>query len=125
MILYKTITMPKSSKRKPSIQRDSAGNPFKKKNIEHIKRARYKQMMRVERIYAACDSLTAAEVDVAIKAGKGYMLEYISTILDENGVPVSGDSESIRICNGDIDLLKSVYVEKRRSEDATKEKAIA
>jgi hypothetical protein len=79
----------------------------------------YKQFMRTQLIHNACESLTAEEVKEAMV--KGYELKYISTQLDENGVPIEGETKSIKISNIDILRLRPIYDSKLKQESINKE----
>ena len=119
--------MPKSKSRrkggvsKKYVQRDSAGNPVRAKDNKHIRNISVKQIMRMQTLNSACESLTSAEVQTAIDAGKGYELSYVSTVLDDGGVPISGDTLTIRLANIDIDRLKSILKHKGAAEETVKE----
>lgn len=76
----------------------------------------YKQYMRTQLIHNACESLTAEEVKDAMV--KGYELNYISTTLDDNGVPVDGETKTIKISNIDILRLQPIYEAKIRQEES-------
>tara|TARA_R110000765_G_scaffold26628_3_gene64899 strand:- start:3044 stop:3421 length:378 start_codon:yes stop_codon:yes gene_type:complete len=114
--------MPKSkSKRKNGklnkyVQRDYAGNPVRARDESHHKDVRIRQMMRMQTLTNACESLTSAEVQLAIEAGKGHEMSYISTTLDDNGVPIDGDTKLITLANLDVNRLQSILAHKESIE---------
>lgn len=103
---------------KKYVQKDRAGHviSLSKDNSKLVNNIKFKKMMRTQMLSQACESLTADEVQAQIDKGKGNELSYISTKLDENGVPVSGETKSVVISNSDIERLKSIYRYKVRSE---------
>ena len=118
--------MPKSSNKrknvkvKKSVQRDGAGNPIRARDNVPIREIRIKQMMRMQLLNSACESLTSTEVQMAIDAGKGHAMTYVSTELDKNGVPTSGETKSISLANVDVTRLKSIFTQKEASEQELK-----
>lgn len=108
----------KNGKIKKSVQKDRAGHviSLSKNNSKLVNNIKFKKMMRTQMLNQACESLTADEVQAQIDKGKGNELSYISTKLDENGVPVSGETKRILISNSDIERLESIYRYKVRSE---------
>jgi len=83
----------------------------KKKESE----TRYKQMMRTQLFHQACESLTTEEVKSAMV--NGATLKYIHTILDENGVPVDGETKELKVSNLDIKRLESILRYKESREE--------
>jgi len=102
---------------KKYVQKDRAGHPISLSNSSKlVKNIKFKKMMRTQMLNQACESLTADEVQTQIDKGKGCELSYIATKLDENEVPVSGETKTISISNSDIERLKSIYRYKIRIE---------
>jgi hypothetical protein len=112
--------MPKSKhrkNRKKYVERDASGKP----------KGTYKQQMGVKNLQMirsllfnnACESLTATEVKEAMSVGKD--LTYISTTLDENGVPVEGGTETIKVTSADIKRLERIHTYKVDAEQQLKE----
>ena len=104
----KSSTKRKNGRNKKSVQRDSAGNAINSKNTKQVQRIRMKQMFRMQLLHNACQSLTACEVKTAIDKGRGYKMSYVSTKLDDNGVPVDGITKEIVLSNIDIKRLESI-----------------
>lgn len=113
----------KNGRVKKYVQKDAAGFPVKARNKRHIREARFKQMMRVQLLHTACQSLTSSEVKMAMDKGKGHEMSYVSTKLDENGVPTSGETKTIKLSKIDIDRLESIYQSKLASEEQMKHNA--
>jgi hypothetical protein len=84
---------------------------------------RYRQMMRTQLLNVACQSLTAAEVQSAIEKGVNHSLSYVSTKLDENGVPVDGETKQIKLSNIDLRRLEMIKRNKESNESFMKENA--
>ena len=74
----------------------------------------YKRMMRTQTIHNACASLTVEEVKEAMVVG--YNLKYVTTTLDENGVPIDAGIEELKISNIDIRRLESILRHKEAEE---------
>jgi hypothetical protein len=116
--------MPKSrnkranGKVKSYVQKDPSGNPIRKRDKKPLKDIRIKQMMRTQMLNQACESLTSAEVKLAIEKGKGHTLSYITTVLDGAGVPVDGETKTLTLASLDIARLDSILKYKERSEKA-------
>ena len=54
---------------------------------------------------------------MAVEEGVGYVLSYFSTKLDDNGVPVNGDSKDIVLSKIDIVRLESILDRKLAMEE--------
>jgi predicted PilT family ATPase len=111
----------KNGKIKKSVQKDFAGNPVRARDLKHTRSTRISQMLRIQTLGSACESLTSVEIQSAIDSGKGHELSYISTKLDENGVPVEGDTKTIKISNVDLVRLEAIHRTKVQSEEMMKE----
>lgn len=91
-------------------------------------------IMRTYMLQDACNSLTSKEVrDIYNQAvlrrdstetvkGPKPVLKHVTTVLDENDVPVSGETKEIQISNSDIARLESIFQAKEREEKRIKEK---
>ena len=118
--------MPKSSSKRKNgttkkyVQRDYAGNPVRARDKKHHRTVQIRQMMRMQLLNTACESLTSTEVQMAIDAGKGHAMSYVSTELDENGVPTSGVTKTISLASVDIQRLQSIHTRKVSSEEEMK-----
>ena len=118
--------MPTSKKKRKNgkaynyVQKDFAGNPVKARDLKHTRNTRVKQMIRIQMLGSACESLTSVEIQAAIDSGKGTELSYISTKLDESGVPVEGETKTIKLANIDIQRLESIHKTKLQSEELAK-----
>lgn len=104
----------KNGKVKPSIQRDFSGAISNSRTKSHNRKVNYKRMMRSQLLYQACESLTAEEVLKSMVSGS--KMSYISTKLDENGVPVEGDTKDILITSADLPRLEAIYKNKLITE---------
>ena len=111
----------KNGKVKKSSQKDFSGNHIRARDLNHQKSIKIKQMMRMQTLTSACESLTSAEVQLAIDAGKGHEMSYISTKLDDNGVPVEGDTVLIKLANVDIRRLVAIFNHKEAGEQQLQE----
>jgi hypothetical protein len=83
-------------------------------------KVRYKQMMRTQMIHNACESLSAVEVQAAMEEfekNKTATLSYVTTELDENGVPISGDVKELKISAIDVRRMQGVLDSKRANEE--------
>jgi hypothetical protein len=78
----------------------------------------YKRMMRAVKLSTAADSLTASELETAMTQTK--VLQYVETKLDENGVPVDGDTKELKLSNIDIRRLERVLISKQENEKQAK-----
>lgn len=113
----------KNGKVKKSSQKDFSGNNIKARDLNHQNSIRAKQMMRMQLLTSACESLTSAEVQMAIDAGKGHEMSYVSTKLDEKGVPTEGDTLSIKLSNVDTRRLTAIFNHKKDGEQQMQENA--
>ncbi len=118
--------MPTSKKKRKNgkvynyVQKDFSGDPVKARDKKHTRNTRISQMLRMQTLSSACESLTSAEIQSAIDSGKGHEMSYISTKLDENGVPVEGSTKTIKLANIDIQRLESIHKTKLQSEELAK-----
>tara|TARA_R100000541_G_C1867722_1_gene80300 strand:+ start:309 stop:692 length:384 start_codon:yes stop_codon:yes gene_type:complete len=113
----------KNGKVKKYSQKDSSGKHIKARDLNHQNSIRAKQMMRMQLLTSACESLTSAEVQMAIDAGKGHEMSYVSTKLDEKGVPTEGDTLLIKLSNLDTVRLNSIFNHKKAGEKKMQENA--
>ena len=116
----KSSTKRKNGRNKKCVKKDSAGNIVNSKNTKQIRNIRIKQMLRMQLLNSACQSLTACEVKIAIDKGSGHKMSYISTELDKNGVPVDGVTKQITLSNIDVARLESIWTNKLASEKQMK-----
>jgi hypothetical protein len=77
-------------------------------------RSSYKSMMRAQTLANAADSLSAKELEEVMV--KGAMMSYVTTVLDDNGVPISGETKQLKISNIDIQRLQNVLATKQSNE---------
>jgi hypothetical protein len=75
----------------------------------------YKSMMRAQMLTGAAESLSAKELEEVMV--KDAMMSYVTTTLDENGVPVSGETKQLKISNIDIERLRGILDNKRANEE--------
>lgn len=76
--------------------------------------ANYKRMMRTQMLNNAAESLSAKELEDVMENTK--ILRFVQTELDENGVPVDGETKEIKLSNIDIKRLEGVLANKRANE---------
>jgi len=117
--------MAKSKPRKKYIQRDAAGHPLNSNTKRHARSIGTKQMMRKMQIQQACAGHSSEEIEIYIdhlkETSKGT-LKYVTTTLDDNGVPVSGETKQIKLCRGDINTLETTL--RLKKEEETKVKSL-
>lgn len=115
--------MPKSKgrKKKSNVRKDMSGKVFKKSNVNEIRR---KMTMRHMFISQACESLTSSEIkEILDRVPFTGSLSYIETKLDENGVPVEGETKEMKIGgSSDYERLSAVHRSKVAQEKAAEEK---
>lgn len=115
--------MPKSRRRKPKqIMKDASGKPFSKKGMREAQR---KITMRHMALSQACESLKASEIEELINSEPfGGTLDYIQTKLDENGVPVDGETKQLTV-GGSADkarlerILENKIVQEAKAKEQT------
>ena len=117
------------------LQKDSAGNVTNSRTKNHIKDAKRKMMFRTLTIQNASNSITAKELEeILTKAkerrdseeivkGPWPVLSYIDTKLDENNVPIDGETKNLSISASDIPRLSSILDMKKQSELEVKEQS--
>lgn len=103
---------------------------------ENRKKASNAIMMRFFKLQDACRSLTAKEVETLLKdlkdrrdskekiKPKKPVLKFIETKLDENQVPVKGETKEIILSYADIDRLNSILEGKISDEKKVKEQGV-
>ena len=111
--------------------RDASGKIITKNSRQKAPNA---AMNRTFIIQDACKSLTLEEVKDIFKAikdrsqstetikGPKPTLSYISTVLNEKGVPISGETKEISVGNADIRRLKAVIQFKEQAMKQQEEK---
>ena len=76
--------------------------------------ANYKRMMRAQMLSNAAESLSAKELEQAMLGSK--VMHFVETKLDENGVPIDGETKEVKLSNIDIQRLEGVLAEKKANE---------
>tara|TARA_R110000744_G_scaffold121225_2_gene225738 strand:- start:174 stop:578 length:405 start_codon:yes stop_codon:yes gene_type:complete len=122
--------MAKSKKpRKKYVQKDGAGNPTNSRTKKHVTSAKRGMMFRALTIQNASNSLSAKELEALLtqaierrdstEAVKGPwpVLTYIETKLDENNVPVGGETKELPISSSDIPRISSILGMKKQDEE--------
>ena len=111
--------MPKSRsrKKKGGPRKDLSGKVYSKKRAQEIQR---KRTMRHMTLSQACESLKSSELEEIINNEPfGGELSYIETKLDDNGVPVAGETKSIKIGGeSDKSRLETILRHKQVQEQA-------
>lgn len=126
--------MPKSKVRKKKVhQRDGSGKITNSRTKKHINEAKRAMMMRTLTIQNASNSLTAEELNIILESAiarrdstdkiKGHklVLQYIETKLDENNIPIDGETKELVLSNADIPRLNQIVQMKKQSEEQMKE----
>lgn len=119
----KSSTKRKNGRTKKYVQRSANGDPINKRSTTMINTIRRKQMVRTQLLHQACLSLTSAEVQMAIDSGAGHEMSYVTTKLDDNGVPVDGETKTITLSKVDLTRLESIHRYKVKSEELMKKNA--
>jgi len=74
----------------------------------------YKRMMRSQMLSNAAESLSAKELEMAMLGSR--VMHFVETKLDENGVPVDGETKQVKLSNIDVQRLEGVLAEKKNNE---------
>ncbi len=137
--------MPKSKvrkKKKKFNQTDRAGNLITSRTKKHVAAATRAVMMRSMRLQTASESLSEVELRELLDAvilrrdfwkneasplerdfrecPPKVIMKYIETTLDENGIPIDGETKEMKLCNGDINTLTRIVQTKQQEEDQLK-----
>jgi len=126
-------------KHKKKSQVDAAGNLTTSHTKKHVQSAKRAMMMRALTLQNASNSLSAAELNIlldsAIKRKDFYqdkkegievrpakpVMKYTETKLDENGVPMGGNTKEIELSNADIPRLTQIAKMKEQAEEQVEE----
>ena len=128
--------MAKSRKKKKYVQKDSAGNPANSRTKKHVESAKRAMLMRTFVLKQASDSLTSIELNellrLSIERKKSkekvkpskVIMTYIQTALDENHVPMDGETKQLELSANDIPKLRQIAQMKEQAEQSLKEEVI-
>jgi len=122
----------KVRKNKKYVQKDSSGKHVSARTKNHIQEAKRAMMYRTFTLQNASSSLSAKELNILldsaierrdssleVKKPKPIMT-YIETIMDENQVPMDGESKEIELSAGDIPKLRQIMEMKEQAEEQLK-----
>lgn len=77
-------------------------------------KTQYKQMMRTQMLHNAAESLSAKELEMAMLGSR--VMYFVETKLDDNGVPVDGETKQVKLSKLDVRRLEGVLETKKANE---------
>jgi len=114
--------------RKKYVQKDGAGNTTNARTKKHITNAKRAMMFRTLKLQNASNSISSKELEELLEKaiarrdseekvkGPWPTLTYIETKLDENNIPIDGETKTLPISSVDIPRLSSILSMKKQSE---------
>ena len=122
------------NKKKKYVQKDASGKPINRRSSKVVQDAKRAMMYRVFKLQNASNSLTAKEINILLDSlierknstekvkGPKPVMKYVETKLDENNVPMDGDTKEIPLSNSDITRLEQILKMKQEQEASLSKK---